>query len=211
MPSLTLLLGALALVALVALLVAAQLARKQLRFRREHFIRASVLPRGVLDELAKTYPHLEERDLFLVGRALRTFFLLQLRAGGRTLFMPSKAVDALWHAFILDTRAYHAFCRQAFGRYFHHVPSGRMAADIQREPAVWRTWSLACREENIPPVPPTRLPLLFAIDEKLRIPEGCSYSLAQFALRRPADGGGGVASGCGGGGDGGCGGGCGGS
>lgn len=203
--SLMLLLGGLAL---AALLVAAVLASRQLRYRREHFIRTSVLPRGVLDELAKTYPHLEERDLFLVGRALRSFFLLQLRAGGRTLFMPSKAVDALWHAFILDTRAYHAFCRQAFGRYFHHVPSGRMAADIRREPAVWRTWSLACREENIRPAPPTRLPLLFAIDEKLHIPEGCRYSLAQFALPRSAEGGG--ATGCGSG-DGGCGGGCGGS
>lgn len=199
-------LGALAL---AAALVALALARAQLRYRRERFIRTSVLPRAVLDELAKAYPHLEEKDLFLVARALRMFFLLQLRAGGRMLFMPSKAVDALWHAFILDTRAYHAFCRHAFGRYFHHVPSGRMAADIQREPAVWRTWALACREENIPPAPPTRLPLLFAIDEKLRIPDGSHYSLAQFAMRRSTGGGGCGGSGCGGSGDGG-GGGCGG-
>jgi hypothetical protein len=40
-----------------------------------------------------------------------------------------------------------------------------------------RTWRYACLEENINPEHPTRLPLLFAIDQKLAIANGNIYSL----------------------------------
>jgi hypothetical protein len=39
-----------------------------------------------------------------------------------------------------------------------------------------RVWWYACAEENINPRKPTRLPLLFAIDAKLNIPDGFRYS-----------------------------------
>ncbi|SDT86557.1 hypothetical protein SAMN05216296_0018 [Pseudomonas pohangensis] len=36
--------------------------------------------------------------------------------------VPSKQVDALWHAHILDTRAYREDCYQVFGRFIDHYP-----------------------------------------------------------------------------------------
>lgn len=35
---------------------------------------------------------------------------------------PSLPVDTGWHAFILHTRAYAAFCDQIAGRFIHHTP-----------------------------------------------------------------------------------------
>ncbi|WP_448646680.1 glycine-rich domain-containing protein [Pseudomonas mohnii] len=36
--------------------------------------------------------------------------------------VPSKQVDAIWHAHILDTRAYREDCLQVFGRFIDHYP-----------------------------------------------------------------------------------------
>lgn len=42
--------------------------------------------------------------------------------GYRGLGMVSPEVDEVWHAFILFTRDYAAFCQAAFGEFIHHVP-----------------------------------------------------------------------------------------
>ena len=86
-----------------------------------------------------------------------------------------------------------------------------------------RAWWHACKEENIDPRNPTRLPLLFALDGKFSIADGFRYAADCSALRKGGDGTvycGGDFGGSGGGdgsdgfgdsgGDGGCGGGCGG-
>lgn len=36
---------------------------------------------------------------------------------------PSKAIDSAWHAFILHTRDYTAYCEEQFGRFIHHQPT----------------------------------------------------------------------------------------
>jgi len=36
--------------------------------------------------------------------------------------VPTKLIDAMWHAHILDTRKYHADCQFIFGCYLHHFP-----------------------------------------------------------------------------------------
>lgn len=36
---------------------------------------------------------------------------------------PTRKVDALWHAFILNTEAYHDFCMKVYGEMLHHVPA----------------------------------------------------------------------------------------
>ncbi|MEV4329594.1 hypothetical protein AB0K02_03495 [Streptomyces sp. NPDC049597] len=35
---------------------------------------------------------------------------------------PSQAVDPGWHAFMLHTREYAAWCQERFGRFIHHNP-----------------------------------------------------------------------------------------
>jgi hypothetical protein len=47
-----------------------------------------------------------------------------------------------------------------------------------------RVWWYCCKYENIDPVHPTRLPLLFALDTKLNIPGGFVYHPQCEALRR---------------------------
>jgi hypothetical protein len=192
--------------------------RRGARLKRENFIRHFVFPSSLLQSLRKSYPELKDKDLFLVARALRQYFLVHLQARNGTVGMPSKVVDALWHDFILDTKTYHAFCRNAFGSYFHHMPAGKAPSKGTNREAMRLTWRLACLEENIDPKKATRLPLLFAIDAKLRIPDGNVYNLN--VLKEPPRqdsgsncGGFGCAggeSGCSGACNGGCGGGCGG-
>lgn len=147
------------------------------RFKREHFIRTFVFPRRLFDELHAHHPALDEKAQFLVARALRIFFLAHLRARDQVIGMPSKAADALWHTFILDTKAYTQFCHEAFGKYFHHIPAASMHKGIYADEALQRTWRLACLEENIDPKAATRLPLLFALDTKLAFPNGNTFSL----------------------------------
>lgn len=175
---------------------------RRLALAREHHIRAYVFPSAVLQELTKVYPSFQPKDISLAARALREFFLVHARAGGQLIFMPSKVIDTLWHAFILDTRAYHAFCKAAFGSYFHHIPERRMGAADKADAARWTTWRLACLEENIHPTKATRLPLLFALDAKLGIPGAVTYELTSFkppATSSNGCGGGGGSDGCGGG------------
>ncbi len=38
-------------------------------------------------------------------------------------FVPSLRLDALWHAFILNTPRYREFCERVYGQYLDHVPA----------------------------------------------------------------------------------------
>lgn len=189
------------LVLAVVLLVRSR--RKQARLEREQFIRAFSFPREVVQTAFKDQPQLALKDVQLISRALRQFFLVHARADGESVLMPSKSADALWHAFILDTKAYAAFCDGAFGGYLHHIPEGKMR-DVNQDAAGWRTWRLACKEENLNPSSATRLPLLYAIDAKVGWPGAVSYRPDGFRRPQGSDSGGGSLDGDG---DGGCGGG----
>jgi hypothetical protein len=84
-------------------------------------------------------------------------------------------VDDLWHEFILYTRAYEAFCGKAFGGFLHHTPAVVLSPDKRDNEGLRRVWWQCCKEENIDPRSPLRLPLLFAIDAKLGIADGFVY------------------------------------
>lgn len=189
-------------------------------------IRQHPLPPHLHGKLREAYPQLDAAQVRQVERGLRQFFLASAMAHGRFVAMPSKVVDAMWHEFILHTRAYEAFCRQAFGRLLHHTPAEALAAEPDRADknfqGLRRAWVWSCRDEGIDPRRPQRLPTLFALDAALGIPGG--YRYAPDCQRLGADRGDthcatgfGCGSSCGsscggdGGGDGsGCGGGCGG-
>jgi hypothetical protein len=164
--------------------------RRQVAFKREVFIREAVLPRGLYDKLRQRRPELSLKDCQLVGNGLRQFFLAYLKSGRSYVSMPSQVVDELWHEFILHTRHYEAFCRQAFGGFLHHTP----AVVLQRRGAranagLRRCWWYACLEEHLNPRRPTRLPLLFALDTKLGIAGGFHYVVDCTGLKREgADG-----------------------
>ncbi|MBK9351899.1 MAG: hypothetical protein IPN05_17695 [Sulfuritalea sp.] len=145
------------------------------RLARERYIRQFALPRGLYERLRKRRPALELRDCELIARGLRQFFLAYLNSGCRFVAMPSQAVDDLWHEFILYTRAYEAFCGKAFGGFLHHTPAVVLSPDKRNNEGLRRVWWQCCKEENIDPRSPLRLPLLFAIDAKLGIADGFIY------------------------------------
>lgn len=149
--------------------------QRYLRLARERYIRQFALPRGLYERLRKRRPELELKDCALVARGLRQFFLAYLNSGCRFVAMPSQAVDDLWHEFILYTRAYEAFCGKAFGGFLHHTPAVVLSPDKRNNEGLRRVWWQCCKEENIDPRSPLRLPLLFAIDAKLGIADGFVY------------------------------------
>ena len=84
----------------------------------------------------------------------RTWFnemlvFLDLVAESTDFLSPPQAVDVAWHAFLLHTRDYEAYCRERFGRVIHHEPTGepdpkayrraydRRARQGELDPAIW--------------------------------------------------------------------------
>ncbi|NDY90386.1 hypothetical protein G3A44_04150 [Ideonella sp. TBM-1] len=148
--------------------------RRQTR-RREDFIRHAPWPSGLLDGLRQRHPQLSPRDCELVGQGLRQFFLAHLQSGRGVLSMPSQVVDDLWHAYILHTRAYARYCQQAFGGFLHHTPALAMGGHRRRDAGLRRCWHWVCRQEQIDPRQPSRLPLLFHLDAKFAVAGGFLY------------------------------------
>lgn len=162
--------------------------RKLHEARRADFIRGYAFPKGLIERLQQRRPGLPAKDGQLVARALRQFFLAHLKSGRQFVAMPSQVTDDLWHEFILYTRHYERFCRQAFGRFMHHTPAVALAQAQRDNTGLRRTWWQCCKEENINPRKPTRLPLLFALDAKLGIADGFRYTPDCSALRVGGDG-----------------------
>jgi hypothetical protein len=156
--------------------------------RRADFIRGYSFPKGLVEKLQQQRPGLGAKDGQLVARALRQFFLAHLKSNRQFVSMPSRVADELWHEFILYTRNYDAFCRQAFGRFMHHTPAVVLGADQRDNAGLRRTWWHCCKEENINPRQATRLPLLFALDAKLGVADGFRYAPDCTALRAGGDG-----------------------
>lgn len=150
---------------------------------RAEFIRSYRLPPGLYAKLQAKRPELTLKDCQLTAHALRQFFLAYLKSGRQFVSMPSQVADDLWHEFILYTRHYDAFCKEAFGRFLHHTPAAVLSKDKQNNTGLRRVWWYTCKEENINPRQPTRLPLLFALDAKLGIADGFVYTPNCAALR----------------------------
>lgn len=130
------------------------------------FLAYTPLPDGVRQRWRARYPALSPQQAARVEQGLQQFFRLFARNNKQALAMPSHAVDALWHEFILDTRTYQAFCQQAFGRFLHHTPTD--SSNRKQQQAMLRhSWYGACHDEDLAWQQPARLPLLFALDHEL--------------------------------------------
>jgi hypothetical protein len=156
--------------------------------RRADFIRTSRWPPGLLERLEKRHPGFTRKESALVSRGLRQFFLAYLMSGKRYVSMPSQVADDLWHELILYTREYDSFCRRAFGGFLHHTPAVVLSEHRKGNEGLRRVWWYCCKYENIDPVNPTRLPLLFALDSKLSIADGFVYQPDCSELRRNGSG-----------------------
>ena len=159
--------------------------RRTLALRRAEFIRTYEWPRGLLRKLVVRHPRLRAKDAALVSRGLRQFFVAYLMSGRKYVAMPSQVADDLWHEFILFTRDYDEFCKKAFGGFLHHTPAVALKDGRKKDnEGLRRVWWFVCKYENVNPVRPTRMPLLFALDTKLKIPGGYVYHPDCEQLRR---------------------------
>lgn len=152
--------------------------RASARANRARFIDQYAFPERIAEKLQQRYPHLSDADLHQVNRGLREYFHICRLAGAYRVSMPSQVVDVAWHEFILYTRSYRDFCRRAFGRFLHHTPAEAMRSPHDAQDGIKRAWRLACGRERIDSKAPNRLPLLFALDAQLKIPDGFVYALA---------------------------------
>lgn len=184
----------------VVLGLRASRAGRNLQVRQRQWLEASRCPSSVRSRVSTHYPSWTLRDLNDVEHGLRQFFIACLEARGQYVAMPSKAVDAMWHEFLLHTAAYAQFCDHAFGKMLHHHPAEAMPEGSAGRAAegLRRAWRSACAQEGINPLTPSRLPLLFALDARLEVPGGHRYVAEELARRR-ADGSGQCVTGCGGG------------
>lgn len=137
--------------------------------RRLSYLDSYQFPDGVRHKLREKYPHLDEEQINQITPALKTYFRLCLSSPRRMVSMPSQAVDAAWHEFILFTKHYEDFCRHAVGRFIHHTPAEAMKTPTDAQDGIRLAWRLACREEGIDPRSPSRLPTLFAIDTSIEL------------------------------------------
>jgi hypothetical protein len=130
---------------------------------------------------------LTSSQLSLVLDGLRAWFVACLYADGKTLGMPSRAVDVAWHEFILMTREYQSFCDEAFGYYLHHTPEQTMGEPMPA--ALQRTLLATDRQPAFTGY--AGIPLLFALDSQLGFPDGQTWTredLDQLRAQEP-DGG----------------------
>ncbi len=152
-------------------------ARPQLKHTESYeFIRQYSFPEKLKTSLKEKYPHLSDADAELVLDGLRQYFAVCWWAGKRFVSMPSQAVDVMWHEFILFTKQYREFCQTAFKRFLDHTPAEAMTAPRKAQAGIRRAWQGACLLEGINRRKPADLPLLFALDSQLKIPDGFVYN-----------------------------------
>lgn len=142
---------------------------------RERYIREAAFPQMLKRRLRDSYPGLTHKDCDLVERGLRQFFLACLRSRGLFVAVPSRAVDTLWRTFIQKAPAYEDWCRHALGFVPEYAPAVALGKKAHHNDGLRRAWYWACKDEAIQPRTPSRLPLLFALDTKLALPNGFHY------------------------------------
>ncbi|MEM7019910.1 MAG: hypothetical protein AAF512_21550 [Pseudomonadota bacterium] len=146
-----------------------------LHAHRNDIIQNYEFPGRIKQKLQETYPHLSASDTEIVISGLKDYFQLCHLANKRLVAMPSQVVDVAWHEFILFTRQYEQFCKQALGRFLHHTPAEAMREPQKAQQGIRRAWRISCYLNEIDPEEPENLPLLFDIDRKLSIPDGFTY------------------------------------
>ncbi len=170
--------------------------------RRLNYLKNYHFPQNIHSEITRAYPHLENNEILEILNGLKIYFKLAIEANQHLVAMPSRVVDVAWHAFLLNTQEYQKFSQKTFGKFFHHIPNKKYNLNAIPE-SYKKIWVLSCLEEGISPDYPEKLPLLFNIDQKLKIEDGFIYPLTNN-LGKDYSKGVFSASGCGGGGCGGC-------
>jgi hypothetical protein len=149
-------------------------ARRHMRASR-HRGALEDLPRGLeaawRHSAPQEYPGIHTDAFFFVRAAegLLRFFDAVSRSE-QACALPSEAADSVWHAWLRhDPIGLERFCLKHFGQVVPHVERTGLASD-----ALAGMLMTGRRVEGIAPLGP-RLPLLFGLDARLRMPGGHGY------------------------------------
>jgi hypothetical protein len=153
-------------------------------------------PTLVSEVFKRDHPELTPSQCDLAFEGLREFFMLLAASGdGRdrvSLGMPSVLVDGAWHAFVLCTAEYEAFCHRFFRRMIHHRPDPNaqpttMDANSHFSRETMNTWSAfqtaKRRHTTLFRTSSNGFPMLFETDRIAGVPFGWIWTdQALFAL-----------------------------
>ncbi len=143
--------------------------------RRARYLSHYDIPQAALDGLQRRYPHLNADEANQVGLGLKRYFYYCQSSGFYSAALPSKVVAALWEELARETKSYQRFSHNAFNQLWSPRAAVGFGTDEAGNKELSRTWALSCRHEVINPRTPTSLPLLFALDVALAIPDGFIY------------------------------------
>lgn len=123
--------------------------------RKFDYIDTYVFPKRIHQTLTAKHPHLTTKQIDLVIEGLRHFFKMnainQSVTIGEMVAMPSQVIDDAWHEFILFTRNYEQFSKQAFGKFLHHTPAEAMPSTVSATQSLKTAWATACIVERMDP------------------------------------------------------------
>jgi hypothetical protein len=89
--------------------------------------------------------------------------------------VPSKQVDLIWHAHILDTRAYREDCNAVFGRFIDHYPYfGIYGDDDSRALKAAFDETVALYESHFGAYPAEKNPMRCGDDHACHAPSSCA-------------------------------------
>lgn len=131
-------------------------------------------PASARQQLLNRHPHLSDDDIVLVETATRQWFRIVARQSSAKLSVPSVVVDDLWQELTRHTQDYATFCDAAFGRPLPHQPRFTTSAGMTNtdRSALLATLNHGRRDEGCGP---TGLPLLFRVDQEVRVQNGKRY------------------------------------
>ncbi|HEY1130056.1 MAG TPA: hypothetical protein VGF12_11680 [Roseateles sp.] len=108
------------------------------------------------------------------------FEACRLQRGQGACALPSKAADSVWHTWLaLDPVGLANWQQRCFGFEVPHREAEALEAPL--DDCLARTWAGSCRSEGLDLLG-LRLPLLFALDGRLQLPAGWTYSFEKGGL-----------------------------
>lgn len=117
---------------------------------------------------------MSEDEWDLGEKEYRRFLTLKTLYPAVTL-VPSKQVDTIWHAHILDTRAYRDDCNAVFGRFIDHYPYfGIYGDDDARNLDAAFNETVALYENHFGAYPAEKNPMRCGDDHLCHAPSSCA-------------------------------------
>ena len=80
--------------------------------------------------VSREHPDLDEKTVNdRIDALLQWLATIPVARAQRKGLQMVESIDVVWHAFILHTKEYGAFCQKFFGRFIHHMPPDEFDSD----------------------------------------------------------------------------------